>query len=184
MNDILECVRKVLKRDFPDDEEALAFLPERDLITMKKFEGSMSLTDTCPITQSFHNLYKDELGVYEGYCFNHIRDVWVGGVHKGISAWAKEKLKDDIKNIPFVWRVSHDVKDIIHSLHKEFSLTANYPKGHGQLFREFYLEKHAGEYLFQTKRTAGLRQDIVAMRSLVMYYNRNVYLEFLADRMK
>lgn len=72
--------------------------------------------------------------------------------------------------------MSHDVKDIIHSLHKEFSFTANYPKGHRQLFREFYLEKHAGEYLFQTKRTVGSRQDIVAMGSLALYYNRNVYL--------
>ena len=84
MNDILECVRNVLKRDFPDDKEALAFLPKQDSISMKKFEGAMSSTDTCPTTQSFHHLYKDELGVYEGYCFNHIRDVWARGVHKGL----------------------------------------------------------------------------------------------------
>jgi len=151
---------------------------------MSKFDGAMSSTDTCPTTQSFHHLYKDELGVYEGYCWNHIRDVWAGGVHKGISAWAKNKLENDLKKIPSIWRVSSDVKEIIHSLHKEFSLTANYPKGHGQLFREFFLEKHAGEYLFQTERTAGSRQDIVAMGSLALYWNRNVYLEFLADRMR
>ena len=151
---------------------------------MLKFEGAMSSTDTCPTTQLFHNLYKDKLDVYEGYCFIHICDVWAGNVHKGVSSWAKDTLKTNLKNISHVWRVSYDVKDIIHSLHKAFSLTANYPKGCGQLFRKFFLEKHAGEYLFQTKHTASLRQDIVAMGSLVLYYDRNVYLEFLADRMK
>ena len=105
-------------------------------------------------------------------------------MHKGISVWGKDTLKNDLKNIPHIWRVSHDVKDIIHLLHKEFSLMANYPKGHKRLFREFFLEKHAGEYLFQIKHTAGLRQDIVTMGSLALYWNRNVYLEFLVDRMK
>ena len=109
--------------------------------------------------------------------------MWAGGVHKGVSAWAKDKLKTNLKNISHVWRVSHDVKNIIHSLHKEFSLTVNYPKGHRQLFREFFLENHAGEYLIQTKRTAGSRQDIVVMGSLALYWNINVYLEFLVDRM-
>ena len=90
----------------------------------------MSLTDTCLTTQLFHNLYKDELGVYKGYYFNHICNVWAGGVHKGISAWAKDTLKNDLKKIPNIWRMSLDVKQIIHLLHKEFSLIENYAKGH------------------------------------------------------
>ena len=80
---------------------------------MSKFDGAMSSTDTCPTTQLFHHLYKDELGIDEGYCWNHIRDVWAGGVHKGISAWAKNELENDLKEIPSIWRVSSDVKEII-----------------------------------------------------------------------
>ena len=96
----------------------------------------------------------------------------------------KGDLENSIKHISPVWRVSSDVKDIIHLMHKEFSLTANYPKGHGQIFCNWFLENHAGEFLFQTERTAGSRQDIVAMGSLALYWNRNVYIEFLSDRMK
>ena len=110
--------------------------------------------------------------------------MWIGGTHKGVNKWAKGELENSIKHISSVWRVSSDVKDIIHLMHKEFSLTANYPKGHGQIFRDWFLEKHAGEFLFQTERTAGSRQDIVAMGSLALYWNRNVYIEFLSDRMK
>ena len=137
--------------------DSLFLVPPAGSISLSKWKGGMSSTDTCGTTQRFHDLYKEKYGVYKGYCFNHIHNVWASGVHKGVRAWAKDKLKIDLKNIPHVWRVSHDVKDIIHLLHKEFSLTMNYPKGHRQLFRKFFLEKHLGEYLFQTKCTAGLR---------------------------
>ena len=184
MNGILEKLRNVLVRDYPNDKDSLSFLPDQDSITLSKLAGGMSSTDTCATTKRFHRLYKEELGVYEGYCWNHMRDLWIGGTHKGVNKWAKGELENSIKHISPVWRVSSDVKDIIHSMHKEFSLTANYPKGHGQIFRDWFLEKHAGEFLFQTEHTAGSRQDIVAMGSLAFYWNRNVYLEFLRDRMK
>ena len=128
MNGILEKLRNVLVRDYPNDKDSLSFLPDQDSITLSKLAGGMSSTDTCATTKRFHRLYKEELGVYEGYCWNHMRDLWIGGTHKGVNKWAKGELENSIKHISSVWRVSSDVKDIIHSMHKEFSLTANYPK--------------------------------------------------------
>ena len=68
MNDILEKLRNVLVRDYPNDKDSLSFLPDQDSITLSKLAGGMSSTDTCATTKRFHRLYKEELGVYEGYC--------------------------------------------------------------------------------------------------------------------
>lgn len=113
-----------------------------------------------------------------------MQDVWTGGVYKGVSGWVKEKLEEDLKKIAPIWRVSLEIKDIIHLLHKEFLLTANYLKGHGKIFFKWFIEKHADEYLFQIKGTTNLRQDIIATGSLAISWNRGVYLEFLADRIR
>ena len=77
-----------------------------------------------------------------------------------------------------------DFKAIIVSLHKEFSLDANYPKGHGTIFRKWFRENHAGEFLFHTERSKGTRQDIVAMGLLAIFWSRVAYLEFLDERLR
>jgi len=86
--------------------------------------------------------------------------------------------------IASIFRVLVDFKAIIVSLHKEFSLDANYRKGHGTIFREWFRENHAGEFLFHTERLKGTRQDIVAMGSLAIVWSRVAYLEFLDERLR
>ena len=58
----------------------------------------------------------------------------MGGVLKEINKYLKNRLSDSLESIPGVFRVTVDLKNIIIAYHKEFSLTCNYPKGHGEIF--------------------------------------------------
>ena len=49
--------------------------------------------------------------------------------------------------------MSIDINAIIVSLHKESSLDANYPKGHGTHLLWIVLWNHTGEYLFHIERS-------------------------------
>ena len=99
--------------------------------------GAMSGTNTCKTMKCFNNLYKEELGLYEGYCWNHMRDIWTGGVSNDISIELKKTLDKDLSEIPIVLQVSADLQSIIYAVHKEFLLDANYPKGHGKIFHDW-----------------------------------------------
>jgi len=75
---VLGRLRQVLSRDFPDDTEALSFIPEEDEIDITKLENGLASTNTCATVQRFHSLFKDDecvgVLVYVGFCWNHMRD--------------------------------------------------------------------------------------------------------------
>ena len=95
-------------------------------------------------------------------------------MHKSVTGHIHKKLEQSFKEFPSRARVSTNLKDVIFSVHKEFSLVANYAKGHGQIFRDWFIKNHTGEFLFTTERSDGSRQDIVAIGAIGIYYNRNV----------
>ena len=57
-------------------------------------------------------------------------------------------------------RVTASISAIIRVIDKEFSLSANYPKGHGELFLEWMRANLAGELLLHVERAAGSKQDL------------------------
>jgi len=57
-------------------------------------------------------------------------------------------------------RVTVSISAIIRAVDKEFSLSANYPKGHVELFLEWMRANHPGELLLHVERAAGSRQDL------------------------
>ena len=68
---------------------------------------------------------------------------------------------------------------VIRAFDKEFSLNANYPKGHGELFKEWIKENHEGELLLHVERAGGSRQDLFVEGAPAIYWNREYCLEFL-----
>ena len=65
---------------------------------------------------------------------------------------------------------------------KEFSLCANYPKGHGGLFRQWMKVNHPGERLLHVERAAsGGRQDVASMAVLAIFWNRHYCIDFLDE---
>ena len=122
--------------------------------------------------------------VHKQDCFNHLRNVWINGVAKAVSAYMKEYLNDSLDNISSFLRISPDLAQIIRAYHKEFSLTANYPKGHGELFRDWIIKNHPMEFLLHAERANGNHQDVICMGADAVYINRRFNVEFLDERLR
>eukprot|EP00956_Cyclotella_meneghiniana_P043804 scaffold288481_cov139-Cyclotella_meneghiniana.AAC.1 len=73
---------------------------------------------------------------------NHLRNVWIGGMEKALSKYLNELLRGSLDEIDPMLRVTASISALIRAIDKEFSLSANYPKGHGELFLEWLREKH------------------------------------------
>ena len=76
------------------------------------------------------------------------------------------------------------ISAVIRAVDKEFSLSANYPKGHGELFRTWMQENHAGELLLHVERAKGSRQDLCTEGCMAIIMNWPYYLEFLDEQLR
>ena len=93
-------------------------------------------------------------------------------------------LRSNIDEIDPKLRVVASISAIIRAIDKEFSLSANYPKGHGELFLEWIREYHPGVLLFHVERASGSRQDLCTEGSLAIIMNYPYYVEFLDDMLR
>jgi hypothetical protein len=72
----------------------------------------------------------------------------------------------------------------MRAINKEFSLSANYPKGHGELFLEWIRENHPGVLLFHVEWASGSRQDLCTEGSMAIFMNYPLYVEFLDEQLR
>ena len=82
---------------------------------------------------------------------HHLRNVWVNEMAKAVSEFMSTFLQDSLESITPSLRISPALEQVIRAFHKEFSLTANYPKGRGELFRTLLIKHHSMEFLMHTK---------------------------------
>lgn len=144
--------------------------------------------DTCNSAQKTRRILVEIVGqlggvVHEQDCFHHLRNVWINGIAKALSAFMKDYLSDSLEDISSFLRVSPDLATIIFAYHKEFSLTSNYPKGHGELFREWIIQNYPMEFLLHAERANGNRMDVICMGADAVYNNRPKNVEFLDERL-
>ncbi len=66
----------------------------------------------------------------------------------------------------------------IRAVDKEFSLLANYPKGHGEIFLNWMRANHPGELLVHVERPTASRQDLCMEGCMAIYMNYPYYNEF------
>ena len=109
----------------------------------------------------------------------HLRNVCINGVAKAVNKYMTEFLNESLDDISSFLRVSPDMAQVIRVFHKEFSLTANYPKGHGKQFRTWMIKRDLKEFLMHAERATGSRQDIITMGAVPIYWNRKFNVEFL-----
>ena len=102
---------------------------------------------------------------------------------KKTTKYLSDFLEDSLDVIDPRLRVSTGMEGILRACDKEFSLCANYPKGHGELFYAWMKENHPGNLLLHVERTAGSRQDIVVEGAGAIYWNRQYWIEFLDERL-
>ena len=117
-------------------------------------------------------------------CWNHLRNVWLGGMAKALGAHLNHKLRDSLEVISQRLRVSTSMESVLRALDKEFSINANYAKGHGDLFYEWMHYNHPEALLLHVERAGGSRQDLAVEGAGALYYNRVYYIEFLDERLR
>ena len=87
-------------------------------------------------------------------------------------SYLNEILASNLEAIDFRYRVSTMFEAVLRAIDKEFSLPANYPKGHGDMFLHWLKQNHSGALLVPVERTAGSRQDLAAEGAAAVYWNR------------
>jgi len=180
---------EVPAREFLDRPDLLALIPDTDKIDIKKLTDGCITTDTCHPAHKTRRILVDIVSQIDGGvghvqdCFNHLRNVWINGVAKAVSRFMNEYLKDSLDNISSFLRILPDLAHIIRAYHKEFSLTSNYPKGHGELFREWILNNYPMEFLLHAERANVNCMDVICMGANAVYNNRPLNDEFLDKRL-
>ena len=81
-------------------------------------------------------------------------------------------------------RVTTNIEMVLRAVDKEFSLCANYPKGHGEIFRQWIECTYPGVLLLRVERASGSRQDLCVEGAGALFYNRSYWLEFLDERLR
>ena len=99
----------------------------------------------------------------------HLRNVWINGVAKAVNKYMTEFLNKILDDISSFLRVSPDLAHFIRAFHKEFSITANYPKVHGEQFRTWMMKRYPKEFLMHAERATGSHQDIITMGTGPIY---------------
>ena len=80
--------------------------------------------------------------VHEVDCVEQLRCVLFNGASKVVSKFLTTYIEDSLEEISSLLRVNPDLAQVIRAYHKEFSLTANDPKGHGERFRAWMINKY------------------------------------------
>ena len=117
-------------------------------------------------------------------CLNHLRCVVIKNMLIRLNEFTTDLLKDSLDKISPILRVSTSLESVLIAFDKEFSLCANYPKGHGELFLIWLREKYPDALLFHVERAGGGRQDLALMASLPIFWNRELCVEFLDERLR
>ena len=180
----LKRLHEVVNREFPNLDFSL---PSPESIDISKLgHGGAITTDTCNSAQKTRRILVDNVGgrVHEMDCMHHLRNVWFNGVEKALTQHLNDYLRDSLDNIDSSLRVSSSMSALIRAFDKEFSLCANYPKGHGELFCEWMKSTHSGELLLHVERSSGSRQDIFVEGAPAIYWNREYCIEFLDEQLR
>ena len=111
----------------------------------------------------------------------NLRNVWINGVAKAVNNYMTEFLNESLDDISSFLRVSPDLTHVVCAFHKEFSLTDNYPKGHGEQFRTGMMKRYPNKVWMNAERATDSRQDIITMGAGPIYLNPKFNVKFLDD---
>lgn len=176
-------MHKFLDESYPSNSHLLPS-PE-DIDIQKLSHGGLITSDICNQAQKVRRLLVALVdGSYNYDCMNHLRNVWLGNAEKVLTKDLNVHLRASLDKIDPKLRVNESMSAIICAVDKEFSLSANYPKGHGKIFLEWIREYYPGVLLLHVERAAGSRQDLCTEGSMATYMNYPYYVEFLDDMLR
>lgn len=164
-------------------------IPSSETMNLTKFEDTVVTSDACNAARLTSTMTVDaiedaiegakaasgeeyEQSVLRQDCHHHLRNVWIGALNKRLSKYLNQILQADLSKIDFRYRVSTMFDSVLRAVDKEFSLPANYPKGHGVLFKIWMDLHHPGALLLPVERATGNRQDLSVEGAAAVYWNR------------
>ena len=104
---------------------------------MSKLAGGNVMTDTCTAACKVRRILCSDIpGLHKFDCMQHLRNVWIGSTEKALTSELSNILHVSLEDIDLRIRVSSSISAVICAVDKEFSLSANYPKVHEDLFGE------------------------------------------------
>jgi hypothetical protein len=185
---------------YPNRPDILVGIPTRGNVTLVKLgKGGTIIADGCSTARKHRRLLKSriielaceggisdcKINIFEGDCWQHMRNIWFGAVIKHLSGWLEKHLAFDLEKIPYIYRVSTSIDNLLRCIEKEVAKTANYAKGHGAFFDHYKKTFNPGVYHFLVARAlGGSRQDIGVEGAVpIMLMNLKYYLEFLDWRL-
>lgn len=184
---LLDKWRAIHEKEFGCDSHDI---PHSENMGLYKFQGASVNSDTCNAARLTTSIFVDKIEeavkekmeiegidpssalVLQQDCHHHLRNVWIGAITKNLSKYLDEVLKCDLEEIDNRYRVSTMMDSILRAVDKEFSLPANYPKGHGDMFKHWLKKHHPGALLVPVERATGSRQDLACEGAGAVYWNR------------
>ena len=103
---------------------------------------------------------EQDLILYQGHCFNHLRNTWFEAIELYLSRKVTDLLRDDLESIPLHLCVSCKLGDLLRQVDKEYSFTTNYFKGSGDAYSDWKERFRPGKrYMPPIRVLGGNRQD-------------------------
>ena len=116
------------------------------------------MIDTCNTAQKLGYIFVEMVdNAYNLDCMNHQHNVWFGKMEKEKSKYLNDTLHSSLDEIDPKILVTAFISAIIGAFDKEFSLSANFPKGHDELFLKWIREYYPGVLQMHVECAAGLR---------------------------
>ena len=191
---LLEKWRDTTLAKFPDKLDLIAIIPKASGLTVTKLANQgMIMMDTCNSTPFLQNMIQhikdhgskdglspDDVRIYEGDCWHHLRNIWFGRVTTQFSKTLANLLQDDLAKVPAILCISTEINDLLQCVEKEFGFNANYAKGHGSMFEKWMHTYHPTSYLFHISLACGgARQDLGVEGAPALLMNVPYYTQFL-----
>ena len=112
-------------------------IPSPNEMNIHKLSSGGAITsDTCNAARKTSRILKesieqaaitiqktnDDISIVQVSCWNHLRNIWLGGMTKALSSYLNELLSDDLQHIDSMLRVSPKIEMVLRAVDKEFSL--------------------------------------------------------------
>ena len=175
INDLLKRLIYHVASKHPYFPDLLVLITSPDRIDIhKNLAHSVWTTDTCHNATLVGTISVENFGdgVLQQDCQNHLWNVWVCGLEKELPSYLTNLLRSILDEIDPTLRVKNLFSALARAYGKGFSLPSNYPKGLGELFIEWTMDKHPGYVLYHVERVRGSRKDMILEASLAIYMNR------------
>ena len=191
---LLDQWRDMTKEMFPEQPGLWEQIPTSKSMCVSRMLRTQTATDTCNTAQAVQKelpnlvfslcrdlgIAEDDLVMFSGYCYQHMRNIVANGVEIIMCTWLTELMQEDLEVIPRHLRVQCGLWNLASMVDKEINPRGQYAKGHSRDFWHFMTTYHEGAtWLPVVRVNGGARQDGSFEAALPLYIGRKYIVQFL-----